>query len=329
MTIATKTSSSSSAEAVPALHALDMLQCEEVLRSNIVGRLACALHDRVEIFPIHFVYESGSIYGRTDPGGKLVDILRNRRVAFEVDEHEDMFSWRSVIAHGSLYLVDSGDDDEAKTLYEHAVRVLRRLLPATFSPDDPVPFRTKLFRIQISELTGRAATPGGTPIQPSGPDTEDTESDPAADLALSAGVRRVIADLVPEGSKVNVDAFDRVVVLSGLVDTPSERSAIEKAVLALDNVKAVVEQLETAFPAQRREAPAEIARDALRELRGNHELESAEVKIVVDHEWLRAEGTAADITSKDEVLRRLRRVSGVRGVIDRIELPEVPVDNNS
>jgi osmotically-inducible protein OsmY len=118
------------------------------------------------------------------------------------------------------------------------------------------------------------------------------------------------------------------VVLSGLIDTPSERRAIEKAVLALDNVKAVVEQLETAFPAQRRDAPAEIARDALRELRGSHELDSVDVKIVVDHEWLRAEGKAADITSKDEALRRLRRVPGVRGVIDRIQLPESPVESH-
>lgn len=295
--------------------------------SNIVGRLACSLHDRVEIFPIHYVYDSAAIYGRTDPGGKLVDILRNRRVVFEVDEHEDLFSWRSVVVRGSLYLIEPAAGGDGEREYDHAVRVLRRLLPTTLAADDPVPFRTKLFRIQVAEMSGRAASPGGTPIQPSGRDTPDREADPAGDAALSQGVRAAIAGIAAD-SKVNVDAFDKVVVLSGLIDTPSERSAIEKAVLALDNVKAVVEQLETAFPAQRRDAPAEIARDALRELRGSHELDSVDVKIVVDHEWLRAEGKAGDITSKDEALRRLRRVPGVRGVIDRIQLPESPVESH-
>jgi osmotically-inducible protein OsmY len=149
----------------------------------------------------------------------------------------------------------------------------------------------------------------------------DPEADPAGNAALSRDVRAAIAGLLPPDSRVNVDAFDRVVVLSGLIDTPSERRALENAVLALDNVRAVVEQLETALPAQRREAPTDIARAALRELRGNSDPGDVEVKIVVDHEWLRAEGKAADIMSKEEVLRRLRRVSGVRGVIDRIQLP--------
>ena len=151
--------------------------------------------------------------------------------------------------------------------------------------------------------------------------TTERHSDSRGDAALSQDVRAAIAGLLPPETRVNVDAFDRVVVLSGLIDTPSERRALENAVLAIPNVRAVVEQLETAFPAQRREEPADIAREALRELRGNSDLKDVEVKIVVDHEWLRAEGKAPDITSKEEVMRRLRRVSGVRGVIDRIQLP--------
>ena len=44
------------------------------------------------------------------------------------------------------------------------------------------------------------------------------------------------------------------------------------------------------------------------------------VKLVVDHEWLRAEGSARNVESKEEVLRRLRSVRGVRGVVDRIQV---------
>ena len=94
---ATDDRSLSSVESVPALRTLDHRECELVLARNEVGRLAYTLHDRVNIVPIHYVYEEGWIYGRTEPGGKLVEILRNRRVAFEVDEHEGVFSWSSVV----------------------------------------------------------------------------------------------------------------------------------------------------------------------------------------------------------------------------------------
>lgn len=322
MTSAQNPSPPASLDFVPALRTLEQAECEEVLRRNVVGRLAFALHDRVNIVPIHFVYEAGWIHGRTEPGGKLVEILRNRRVAFEVDEHDGLFSWRSVVVHGSLYLVDSAGDDEAKRVYDHSVRLLRRLLPATMRAGDPVPFRTELFRVQVSEISGRASSLGGTRIQPFKPNAKDRGSDPALDVALSKSVRAAIASLVPEASRVNVDVFDNVVVLSGVVDTPADRNAIEKAVIDLDNVDAVVLQLETVFPTHIQNAPAELARVALRELHGNSTLKDVEVKVVVDHEWLRAEGTAGDRDAKEEALRRLRGVAGIRGVIDRIHLPK-------
>jgi nitroimidazol reductase NimA-like FMN-containing flavoprotein (pyridoxamine 5'-phosphate oxidase superfamily) len=98
----------SPSEDVPVFTELGRKACEAILSRNSVGRIAFALHDRVSIVPIHYVYSSGWIYGRTAAAGKLREILRNRRIAFEVDEHTQVFEWRSVVVRGPLYLISPG-----------------------------------------------------------------------------------------------------------------------------------------------------------------------------------------------------------------------------
>lgn len=40
------------------------------------------------------------------------------------------------------------------------VELLRSLVPATLTAEDPAPHRQVLFRIAVQEVTGREATPG-------------------------------------------------------------------------------------------------------------------------------------------------------------------------
>ena len=91
--------------------------------------------------------------------------------------------------------------------------------------------------------------------------------------------------------------------------------------LRVANVRAVVQELETAFPEHRRPEPHEIGRAAIKQLDTGLALTGANIKVVIEHEWVRAEGTAATNTMRDEVIRRLCNVSGSRGVIDRVHLP--------
>ena len=74
-----------SVEDAPLFSVLGGKACEAILSRNSVGRIAFTLHDRVSIVPIHYVYASGWIYGRTAAAGKLREIVRNRRIAFEVE----------------------------------------------------------------------------------------------------------------------------------------------------------------------------------------------------------------------------------------------------
>jgi len=80
-------------------------EIQHLLQSNHVGRLAFSLHDRVDIQPIHYVYDSGWLYGRTSVGQKSETLTHNQWVAFEVDEVSDTFDWRSVVVHGSFWIL--------------------------------------------------------------------------------------------------------------------------------------------------------------------------------------------------------------------------------
>lgn len=305
----------------PALGSLDPRRCEDLLRRNDVGRLAFTMQDRVGIVPVHYAYDEGWIYGRTEPEGKLVPILRNRRVAFEVDEIEGMFSWESVVVHGSLYLIEADASEQEKAAYDKALRLLRRILPTTLGKADPVPFRDQLFRISVSEMSGRFATLGGTRIEPRPERTHDDGASPEADVLLRAEAVDAIARAFPAAvSRIHLDAFDGIVALTGLAETAAERSAIEREILGVGDVRAVVQQLETGSPTERHPAPIDLARDAIRELNVGTPGASKDVKVIVEHDWLRAEGMTSTEDAKTDAIRRLKNVKGARGVIDRIHV---------
>lgn len=145
-------------KATPSFRALDAAECEALLGAHHVGRLAFSFRDRVDIEPMHYVYSEGWIYGRTSPGTKLRALTYNRLVAFEVDEVDALFSWRSVVVKGTLFVLAPEDDGPMSSVWEQAVSLLQRIVPAAFTADDPTPERMIVFRIQADLVTGRQAT---------------------------------------------------------------------------------------------------------------------------------------------------------------------------
>jgi len=300
-------------------------ECEAVLSRNNVGRIAFALHDRVNIVPINYVYENGWVYGRTVAAGKLRDILRNRRIAFEVDEHRELFEWRSVIVRGPLYVIQADGTNRMRGTYRTALAAMRRLMPGSLTESDPVPFRDQLFRIRAAEVTGRSSAPrGGAAAFPGNADTVADTSHTDMDAALLEKTRSAIAQLgMPESANVRVEALDGVVVLSGTVETTADRRAIEAAVLEVPAVLALVQEMETAFPSRLETSPVELARAAFAQLLQPPSLVGLGTKIVVEHGWLRLEGAAISRRLHDDVMRRVQQVRGARGVIDRLHIVDL------
>lgn len=132
-------------------------ECEALLGSQHVGRMAFAVDGRVDVEPIHYVFADGWIYGRTSHGTKRRALAHRPWVAFEVDDVRGVYDWMSVVAHGTVYFFEpTGSPDERERL-AHALELLRVVEPETMADADPMPGRTEVFGLHVDELTGRAA----------------------------------------------------------------------------------------------------------------------------------------------------------------------------
>jgi nitroimidazol reductase NimA-like FMN-containing flavoprotein (pyridoxamine 5'-phosphate oxidase superfamily) len=138
----------------PVIRALTKDEAEEMLTRHTVGRLAYSFHDRVDIEPIHYVYDAPWIFGRTSPGAKLLTLARNRWCALEIDEVLGLYEWTSVVVKGPFAPRDRTMDSWD---YDRAVTALRRVQPNALTRDDPAPHRDIVFGIHASEITGRSS----------------------------------------------------------------------------------------------------------------------------------------------------------------------------
>ena len=87
-------------------------ECWERLRSAIVGRIAYLDgHTGIEIFPVNFVVDHGTIVLRTAEGRKLAALAERPLVVFEADggDPTDSTGW-AVVVHGTSESIDTHDD---------------------------------------------------------------------------------------------------------------------------------------------------------------------------------------------------------------------------
>lgn len=145
----------------PQFSTLSRAEVDALLARHRVARLAYSRRDRVDIEPIHYVYDNGWIYARTQPGTKLSTVVHNPWVALEVDEVRAMYDWESAVVRGRLELLDDGPHESAKSRYRAAVDALRGLVPGALREDDPTPARTIVLAIYVDEAEGRRAVPQG------------------------------------------------------------------------------------------------------------------------------------------------------------------------
>jgi nitroimidazol reductase NimA-like FMN-containing flavoprotein (pyridoxamine 5'-phosphate oxidase superfamily) len=120
--------------------------------------MAYAFRGRVDITPIHYVYQDGWLFARTSHGAKMDVLEHSPWVAFEVDELESVFDWRSVVVHGAAYVMPSDGSPIEAQLWQRGVDALRRIVPETGTDDDPVPYRSLVFGIHVDAITGRASS---------------------------------------------------------------------------------------------------------------------------------------------------------------------------
>ncbi len=94
-----------------AVTALDDDQCWERLRGQVLGRLVTHVGDVLDIFPVNYVVDDGTILFRTAEGSKLIELTVNDEVLFEVDDYSDDEAW-SVVVRGRARRLDTSAEVE-------------------------------------------------------------------------------------------------------------------------------------------------------------------------------------------------------------------------
>lgn len=120
----------------------------DLLKSVSLGRLVTVLADQIEIFPVNFVVQKGSILFRTAEGTKLFATVMNDQVAFEADDHTVLGGW-SVVARGRAH--------ELVTRDEIAEAERAQLLTWTAT------VKQRFVRIDVAEVSGRRFVFGPEP----------------------------------------------------------------------------------------------------------------------------------------------------------------------
>lgn len=144
----------------PEFSVLSRAECVDVLARNHVGRIAFRADRRVEIVPLGYVARGEWIFLRSAYGAKIEAFTKDPFVAFEVDEIDGPFDWRSVVVHGTIYLLQMNGGPIENRDARPAVEALRAAMPGAFSPQDPVPERQIIYGLYIQEIDGRMARSG-------------------------------------------------------------------------------------------------------------------------------------------------------------------------
>lgn len=128
-------------------------QIVNVLQSQVIGRLACYADKKLYLVPITYAYKDGFIYCHSKNGKKIEMMEKNPEVCFEVDQIENMNSWRCVILWGEYERL-VGDKEQEKANQILSDRIMPLSTGETVVPHirQNVPHT---FRIKIKEQTGR------------------------------------------------------------------------------------------------------------------------------------------------------------------------------
>jgi nitroimidazol reductase NimA-like FMN-containing flavoprotein (pyridoxamine 5'-phosphate oxidase superfamily) len=131
------------------LEILDRDECEALLRSSAIGRVATvSVHRWPLIFPVNFAMDGGAVVFRTDVGSMLYGARRGA-IAFECDGIDIMY-------HTGWSVLATGQAEEV--VNEAELARLARLPLGAWSPGP----KSTWLRLRPQMLTGRRIPPHGS-----------------------------------------------------------------------------------------------------------------------------------------------------------------------
>jgi nitroimidazol reductase NimA-like FMN-containing flavoprotein (pyridoxamine 5'-phosphate oxidase superfamily) len=135
---------------------LNREQTEQVLRSEVIGRIGCHSGGKTYVVPVTYAYFDGAVYGHSGPGMKLEMMRANPEVCFEVDDLENLSNWRSVIAWGRFEELHG--EAAMNAMQKLADRLMPMMASETSQPHGSGgtgASQAVVYRINLREMTGR------------------------------------------------------------------------------------------------------------------------------------------------------------------------------
>jgi osmotically-inducible protein OsmY len=137
-----------------------------------------------------------------------------------------------------------------------------------------------------------------------------------ADRELQQEVERELgSDPAVHAERIGVTVRNGVVRLDGEVGSVDEKWAADRAVLRVAGVQSLASEIKVILDRPTSHADEDIARLVMDSLEWNH-LKATGIKVEVSAGWVTLQGNAQSQQQKDEVVRTVRLLSGVKGVIN-------------
>lgn len=142
---------------------------------------------------------------------------------------------------------------------------------------------------------------------------EQLHQDVLAELAFDPAVN---------ATGIGVSVRDRVVTLSGHLETYAEKHAAERAVWRVAGVTAVAIDLEVRLPPAMQRGDAELAKAVEHALAWNATLPEGCVKVQVEKGWVTLVGEVDWPFQRSAAERALRELKGVVGISNHVSISE-------
>ncbi len=123
-----------------------------------------------------------------------------------------------------------------------------------------------------------------------------------------------------DSSAIGVSADDDVVTLSGQVGSYSEKWAAERAAKRVYGVRAVANDLTVRLPGSAERTDTDLARAAADALEWDTAVPQGRIKVVVSQGIVTLEGEVDWQFQKSAAEKAVRKLAGVKGVVDEISL---------
>ena len=128
-----------------------------------------------------------------------------------------------------------------------------------------------------------------------------------------------------EGENIGVAVSDGIVTLTGHVPSYAQKRSAERAVLRVEGVEGVANDMKVRLPNKFERSDTDIAKAARRAIEWHTQLPADKIKVKVDDGWVTLEGSVHWNYQRNRAEHAVRYLTGVRGVANQLSVKTKPM----